>query len=177
MGRRATKKEVEEEEEVIVVGDDMDDEGVGRETQQGGEVHPPGGTDSSLAGVAPTLEVQHAIQHAVEVSQGKALSTNVTIIAPLAPTPQATSSLLGPGPLGALTPGVRRAIAQACEQVQSGAVPSCCSPHSSRPAPHPTPQPQAPAPAAPVRATPQPSGASASQAATEPPLAPAEAPL
>ena len=170
MGRRATKKEVEEKEEVIIVGDDMDDEGVGRETQQGGEVHPSGHTDSSLAGAAPTLEVQHAIQHAVDVSQGRALPTNTTIIAPLAPPPQATSSLPGPGPLGALAPGVRRAIVQACEQVQSGTVPSHHSPHSSRPAPHPTPQSQASAPAALVQPTPQPSGASASQAATKPPL-------
>ena len=128
------KKEVEEEEvEVIVVGKE-DVEGVGRETQQGGEVHPSGGTDSSFAGVAPTLEVQHAIQHAVDISQGRALPANTTIIAPLAPPPQATSSLPGPGPSGALTPGVRKAIVQACEKAKSGAVPSCHSPHSSRPA-------------------------------------------
>ena len=155
--------------EVIVIGEE-DAEGVGRETQQGGEVHPSGGTDSSFAGAAPTLEVQHAIQHAVDVSQGRALPANTTIIAPLAPPPQATSSLLGPGPSWALTPGVRKAIAQAGEQAKSGAVPSCHSPRSSRPAPSPTPQSHAPAPAAPVRPTPQPSGASASQAATEPPL-------
>ena len=94
--RWKVKEEVEEEEmEVIVVGGE-DVEGVGRETQQGGEVHPSGGTDSSLAGVAPTLEVQHAFQHAVDISQGRALPANTTIIAPLAPPPQATSSLLPP---------------------------------------------------------------------------------
>ena len=133
-------------------------------------MHPSGGTDSFFAGAAPTLEVQCAIQHAVDISQGRALPANTTIIAPLAPPPQATSSLLGPGPSGALTPGVRKAIAQACEKAKSGVVPSRRSPRSSRPAPHPTPQSQAPAPAVPVRPTPQPSGASASQAATEPPL-------
>ena len=46
-------------------GDEEDAEGVGRDAQQGGEVHPSGGTDSSLAAAAPTLEVQHAIRHAV----------------------------------------------------------------------------------------------------------------
>ena len=169
MGWKA-KEEVEEEGvEVIVIGEE-NVEGVGRETQQGGEVHPSGGTVSSFAGAAPTLEVQHAIQHAVDVSEGRALPANTTIIAPLAPPPQATSSLPGPGPLGALTLGVRKAIAQACEQAKSGVAPSCHSPRSSRPAPHPTPQFQAPAPAAMVQPTPQPSGASASQAATEPPL-------
>ena len=166
MGQKAKEEVEEEEEEVIVLGGDKDAEGVGRETQQGGEVHPSGGTDSSFAGAAPTLEVQHA----VEISQGRALPTNTTVIVPLAPPPQATSSLPGPGPSGALTPGVRKAIAQACEKAKSGVVPSCHSPRSTRPAPHPTPQSQAPAPAAPVWPTPQPSGASASQAATKPPL-------
>ena len=147
-----------------------DVEGLGRETQQGGEEHPSGGTDSSLAGVAPTLEVQHAIQHAVDVSQGRALPANTTIIAPLAPPPQATSSLPGPGPSGALTSGVMKAIVQACEKAKSEAVPLRHSPHSSRPAPHPTPQSQDPAPAVLVWPTPQPSVASASQAATKPPL-------
>ena len=48
------------------MGDDKEDaEGVGREAQQGGEVHPSGGTDSCLAAAASTLEVQHAIRHAV----------------------------------------------------------------------------------------------------------------
>ena len=66
MGRQVAKKEVEEEEvEIVVVGGKEDDEGVGREAQQGGEVHPSGGTDSSLVAAAPTLEVQHAIRHAV----------------------------------------------------------------------------------------------------------------
>ena len=59
-------KEEVEEEEVIVLGDDKEDaEGVGREAQQVGEVHPSGGTDSSLAAAVSTLEVQHAIRHAV----------------------------------------------------------------------------------------------------------------
>ena len=165
MGRRVKEEMEEEEVEVIMIGEE-DAEGVGRETMQGGEVHPSGGTDSSFAGAVPTLEIQHA----VDVSQGRALPANTTIIAPLAPPPQATSSLPGPGPLGALTPGVRKAIAQACEKAKSGAVPSHHSPRSSRPAPCPTPQSQASTPAAPVRPTPQPSGASASQVATEPPL-------
>ena len=104
------KEEVEEEEEVIVLGDDEEDaEGVGREAQQGGEVHPSGGTDSSLAAAASTLEVQHAIRHAVQVSQGRALPSNTTIIAPnpalLSPPPQASSSLPGPGPSGGLDSG------------------------------------------------------------------------
>ena len=61
MGRKV-KEEVEEE--VIVLGDDKEDaEGVGKEAQQGGELHPSGGTDSSLAAAASTLEVQHAIRH------------------------------------------------------------------------------------------------------------------
>ena len=159
----------EEGEEVIVIGEE-DAEGVGREAQQGGEVHPSGGTDSSFAGTAPTLEVQHAIQHAVDVSQGRALPANVTVIAPPPPTPQATSSLPGPGPSGALMLGVRKAIAQACERAKSGVAPSHHSPHSSRPAPHPTPQSLAPTPAVLVWPPPQPSGASTSQAATEPQL-------
>ena len=173
------KKEVEEEE-IVVVGGEEDDEGVGREAQQGGEVHPSGGTDSSFAEAASILEVQQAIRHAVRVSQGRALPSNTTIIAPnpalLSPPPQASSSLPDPGPSGALTLGVRRAIAVACEQVKSETVPLCHSPCCSRPAPHPTPQSQAPAPAALVRPTPQPSGASVSRLPPSP-LAPAEAPL
>ena len=66
MGQKA-KEEVEEV--IILGGDDEEDvEGVGREAQQGGEVHPSGGTDSSLVAATPTLEVQHAIRHAVQVS-------------------------------------------------------------------------------------------------------------
>ena len=137
-------------------------------------MHPSGGTDSSFAEAASTLEVQQDIRHAVRVSQGRALPSNTTIIAPnpalLSTPPQASSSLPDPGRSGALTSGVRRAIAVACEQVKSGVVPSRCSPCCSRPAPHPTPQSQAPAPAVPIQPTPQPSGATASQAATEPPL-------
>ena len=64
MGWKA-KEEVEEEVEVIILGGDKDDKGVGRGAQQGGEVHPSGGTDTSLAEAASTLEVQHAIRHAV----------------------------------------------------------------------------------------------------------------
>ena len=171
MGQKA-KEEVEEEVEVIILGGDEDDEGVGREAQQGGEVHPSGGTDSSLAEAASTLEVKHAIRHAIQVSQGKALPSNTTIVAPnpalVSLPPQASSSLLDPGPSGALTLGVRRAIAAACEQARNGAVPLCHSPCHSRPAPpsnSPAPGPQAAA------------GAGVGQAATEPPLAPAEAPL
>ena len=100
MGRQVAKKEVEEEEEeIVVVGGKEDDEGVGREAQQGGEVHPSGGTDSSLAAAAPPLEVQHTIRHAVRVSQGRALASNTTIIAPnpalFSPPPQISS--LPPG--------------------------------------------------------------------------------
>ena len=134
MGRKA-----KEEVEVIILGGDEDDDSVGREAQQGGEVHPSGGTDSSLAEAACTLEVQHAIRHAVPVSQGRALPSNTTIIAPnpalVSPPPQASSSLPDPGPSGALTLEVRRAIAEACEQARSGAVPSHHSPRHSRPAP------------------------------------------
>ena len=172
MGRQVAKKEVEEEEEIVVAGDREDDEGVGREAQQGGEVYPSGGTDSSLAAAAPTLEVQHAIRHAVWVSQGRALPSNTTIIAPnpslLSSPPQASSSLPNPGPSGAWTPGVRRAIAVACKKVKGGAVPSYCSPHHSKAAPHLTPQSHVPAPAVPVRPTPM--GTGVGQAATEPPL-------
>ena len=141
-------KAQEEVEAVIVLeGDDEEDaEGVGRDAQQGGEVYPSGDTDSSLAAAAPTLEVQHAIRHAVQVSQGRALPSNTTIIAPnpalLSPPPQAASSLPGPGPSGALTPGVRRAIAAACKKARGGAVPLHCSPHHSKPAHCPTPQSQ-----------------------------------
>ena len=90
---------------ILEGGDDEEDaEGVGRDAQQGGEVHPSGGTDSSLAAAAPTLEVQHAIRHAVQVSQGRALPSKTTIIAPnpalLSPPPQAASSLLGPAHQG-----------------------------------------------------------------------------
>ena len=84
MGKQA-KEEVTEEEVVVLEGDEKDVEGVGREAQQGGEVHPSGGTDSSLAAAAPTLEVQHAIRHAVQVSQGRALPSKITIIAPTLP--------------------------------------------------------------------------------------------
>ena len=154
------------------MGDEEDDEGVGREAQQGGEVHPSGGTDSSLAAAAPTLEAQHAIRHAVRVSQGRALPSNTTIIAPnpslLSQPPQASSSLLGPGPSGALTLGVRRAIAVACKQAKGGAVPSHHFPSPLQACPHPTPQPHVPAPAVPVWPTPM--GTGVGQAATEPPL-------
>ena len=172
MGRQVVKKEVEEEEEIVVVRGEEDDEGVGREAQQGGEVHPSGGTDSSFAEAVPTLEVQQAIRHAVRVSQGRALPSKTTIIAPnpalLSPPPQESSSLLGLGPSGALTLGVRRAIAVACKQVKVGAVPLHHSPHCSRPAPHPTPQPLVPVPTVPVQPTP--TGTGVGQAATEPPL-------
>ena len=172
MGRQVTKKEVEEEEEeIVVVGRQEDDEGVGREAQPGGEVHPSGGTDSSLAEAAPTLEVQQAIRHAVQVSQGRALPSKTTIITPnpalLSPSPQAASSLLGPGPFGALTLGVRRAIAAACEKARGGVAPLCPSPCHSKPAPCLTPQSQV-LTQAPVRPTP--TGTGVGQAATEPPL-------
>ena len=65
---KQAKEEVTEEEVVVLEGDDEDVEGVGRDAQQGGEVHPSGGTDTFLAAAAPTLEVQHAIRHAVQVS-------------------------------------------------------------------------------------------------------------
>ena len=99
MGREV---KTEEEVEVVVI---EDVEGVGRETQQGGEVPPSGGTEFSLAGAAPTLEVQHAIQHAVDISQGRALPANTTIIAPLLHLPRLpphsrTQAHLGPWPLG-----------------------------------------------------------------------------
>ena len=173
MRKQVAKKEVEEEEEeIVVVGGKEDDEGVGREAQQGGEVHLSGGTDSSFAEAASTLEVQQAIRHAVQVSQGRALPSNTTIIAPnpalLSPPPQAASSLPGPGPFGALTLGVRRAIVAACEKVRGGVVPLRYSPHCSKPAHHPTPQSHVPAPAVPVR--PIPKGTGVGQAATEPPL-------
>ena len=161
---------------ILEGGDDEEDaEGVGRDAQQGGEVHPSGGTDSSLTAAAPTLEVQHVIRHAVQVSQGRALPSKTTIIAPnpalLSPPPQAASSLPGPGPSGALTLGVRRAIAAACEKVRGGVVPLHCSPHCSKPASHPTPQSQVLTPAVPVRLTPQAAaGTGVGQAATEPPL-------
>ena len=165
------KEEVTEEKVVVLEGDDEDVEGVGRDAQQGGEVHPSWGTDTFLAAAAPTLEVQHAIRHAVQVSQGRALPSKTTIIAPnpalLSPPPQQASSLPGPGLSGALTPGVRRAIAAACKQVRGGAVPLHCSPHCSKPAHHPTPQPQV---LALVRPPPQAAGAGVGQAATEPPL-------
>ena len=138
-------KAKEEVEDVIVLegGDEEDAEGVGRDAQQGGRVHPSGATDSSLAAATPTLEVQHAIRHAVQVSQGRALPSKTTIIAPnpalLSPPPQAASSLPDPDPSGALTLGVRRANAAACEKVRGRAVPSCHSPCHSKPAPCPTP--------------------------------------
>ena len=154
----------EEEVEVVVI---EDVEGVGREAQQGGEVPPSGGTEFSLAGAAPTLEVQHAIQHAVDVSQGRALPANTTIIAPLAPPLQATSSLLDPGPSGALAPRVRRAIAQACVEARGGLTPQHHSPRSARSVPLPTPQAPVQLPTVPVRSA---TGASAGPATTEPPL-------
>ena len=139
------KEDVVEEDVIVLEGIAADDEGVGRDAQQGGEVHPSGGTDTSLAAAAPTLEVQHAIRHAVQVSQGKALSSETTIIAPipalLTPPPQQAPSLPGPGPSGALTPGMRQAIAAACEKVRCGAVPLCCSSHHSKSA-----HPQLPSP-------------------------------
>ena len=165
--RKRAKEEVTEEEVVVLEGDDEDVEGVGRDAEQGGEVHPSGGTDTFLAAAAPTLEVQHAIRHAGQVSQGKVLPSKTTIIAPnpalLSPPPQQASSLPGPGPSGALTPGVRRAIAAACEQARGGVVPLC----HSKPAHRPTPQPQVPAL---VHPPPQAVGAGVGQAATEPPL-------
>ena len=158
---------------VLEGGDEEDAEGVGRDAQQGGEVHPSGDTDSSFAAAAPTLEVQHAIRHAVQVSQGRALPSKTTIIAPnpalLSPPPQPASSLLGPGSSGALTPGVRRAIAAACEKARGGAVPLHCSSCHSKPAHCPTPRSQALTPA-PVWPTPQAAGAGVGQATTKPPL-------
>ena len=46
------KGEVVEEDVIVLEGDDADDEGVERDAQQGGEVHPSGGTDTSLAAAA-----------------------------------------------------------------------------------------------------------------------------
>ena len=164
-------EKVIEEEVVVLEGDDEDVEGVGRDAQQGGEVQPSGGTDTFLAAAAPTLEVQHAIRHAVQVSQGRALPSKTTIIAPnpalLSPLPQQASSLLGPGPSGALTPGLRRAIAAACEKARGDAVPLHHSPHCSKPAHCSTSQPQVPALVCPP---PQAAGAGVGQATTEPPL-------
>ena len=60
MGQKV-KEEVGEKVEVIILGVDEDDEGVGREAQQGSEVHPSGGTDFSLAEAASTLDIQNAI--------------------------------------------------------------------------------------------------------------------
>ena len=163
-------------------GDDEEDvEGVGREAQQGGEVHPSGCTDSSLAAAAPTLEVQHAIRHAVQVSQGRALPSNTTIIAPnpalLSPLPQASSSLPGPGPSGALTPGVRRAIAAACEKVKGGVVPLHCSPHHSKPAPVQLPSPLSQSPQCRSTQLPRLLQEQVWAKLSLSPLAPAEAPL
>ena len=95
------KKEVEEgtEQDCIVLGADEDDEGMGRVAEQGGDVHPSGGTATLPASAAPTPEVQHAIQHAYDVSEGRANPTKTTIIAPdptlLSPPPQLASSLSG----------------------------------------------------------------------------------
>ena len=162
-----------EEDVIVLEGDDVDDEGVGRDAQQGGEVHPSGGTDTTLAAAAPTLEVKHAIRHAVKVSQGRAIPSKTTIIAPipalLTPPPQQAPSLLGPGPFRALTLGVRQAIAATCEKVRGGAVPPCHSSHCSKSAHPPTSQPQVPVPVL-VRPPPQATGTGWGQAATEPPL-------
>ena len=136
-------------------------------------MHPSGGTDTSLAAAAPTLEVQHVIRHAVQVSQGRALPSKTTIIAPipalLTPPPQQAPSLLGPGTSGALTPGMRQAVAAACEKARGGVVPLCCSPRRSKSAHLPTPQCQVPVPAL-VHPPPQAAGTGVGQAATEPPL-------
>ena len=51
MGKQA-KEEVMEEVVVVLEGDEEDVEGEGREAEQGGEVHPSGGTDTSLAAAA-----------------------------------------------------------------------------------------------------------------------------
>ena len=130
-----------EEDVIMLEGDDVDDEGVGRDAQQGGEVHPSGGTDTSLAAAAPTLEVQHAIRHAVQVSQGRAFPSKTTIIAPnpvlLTPPPQQAPSLPGPGPSRALTLGKRQAVAAACEKVRGGAGPPRCSKSAHPPLPSP----------------------------------------
>ena len=143
------------EEDMVVL--DVNDEGVGRDAQQGGEMYPSGGTDTLLAAAAPTLEVQHAIKHAVQVSQDRALPSKTTIIAPnpslLSPSPQQASSLPGPGPSRALTLAMRRAIAAACEMARGCVVPPCHSPCYSKPTHCPTAQPQVPVPA-PVWPTP-----------------------
>ena len=142
---------------------------MGRDAQQGGEVHPSGGTDTSLAAAVPTLEVQHAIRHAVQVSQGRALPSKTTIIAPnpalLTPPPQQAPSLRDPGPSGALTLGMSWAVAAACEKARGGVGLPC---HSKSAHP-PTPQPQVPV-LAPVHPPPQAAGTGVGLAATKPPL-------
>ena len=174
------KGEVVEEDVIILEGDDVDDEGVGRDAQQGGEVHPSEGTDTFLAAAAPTLEVQHTMRHAVQVSQGRALPSKTTIIAPipalLTPPPQQAPSLPDPGSSGALTLGMRQAVAAACEKVRGGAGPLHCSPHCSNSA-HP-PDSLAPGPSPGTGPSTSPGcrnrcGPSCHQA----PLAPAEAPF
>ena len=70
------KKKVDKgtEDDCIVLGDDDEgDEGVGRAAEWGGDGHPAGGPYTPLVSIASTPEVQHAIRHAVEVSEGKAL--------------------------------------------------------------------------------------------------------
>ena len=81
---------------------------MGRGVEWGGGVHPPEDTATSHASAASALAVQHAIQHAYDVSEGRALPTNTTVIAPnfslLSPPPHLAPSLLGSSPTRTLTP-------------------------------------------------------------------------
>ena len=164
--------------EVIIL--DEDDEGVGRGTRVGGGVHPAGGTATPHTLVAPAPEVQHAIQHAHDISEGRALPTNTLHIAPnpnwLSPPPQVAPPLPGLAPHWGLTPEEKQVVRWTFEEVRGGAVaPTCCSPHSSKL----TPLSKAPSKSQsnrPAHPTPhQATGSTVGRAPTEPPLTSPEA--
>ena len=163
-----------QEPELIVL--DEDDEGVGRGTGVGDGVHPVGGTATPHTPVAPAPEVQRAIWHAYEVSEGRALPTNTQIIAPnpnwLSPPPQVTPPLPSLAPRWSLTPEEQQVVRQTYEEVRVGAVaPTRHSPCSSKL----TPPPKAPArsQSRPACPTPQQArGSTVGRASTEPPLPP-----
>ena len=171
------KKEVEAgtAEDYIVLGDEeVGDEGVGRAAEQGGDGHPTRGPSIPLLSAASTPEVQQAIQHAVDITAGKALPANTTIIAPNpalhSPPPQLPPPLQGPGPHRALTPAVRQVVRQTFEAARGAAGAPRHSSHSSRSVyPPPTTKAQ---PQPPVWSTPhtQVAGTGGCSGSTEPPL-------
>ena len=121
----------------VITLDDEDDQGVGRGTGVGGGVHPTGGTATPHTPESPAPKVQCAIQHAHDISEGRALPSKTLHIAPnanwLSPPPQVAPPLPGLAPHWGLTPEEKQVVRWTFEEVRGGAVaPTRHSPQSSK---------------------------------------------